>query len=47
MCLRVCMYHVCVFVCEDSQRGRRRASDPLELELQVIVSHSMIFKINL
>lgn len=34
-CACVC---VCVHMCEGAQKGQKRASDPLELELQVIVS---------
>lgn len=33
-CVYVCAPHTCI-----ANEGRKRASDPLELELQMVVSH--------
>ena len=37
----ICMYvlHICMCAMFDARRSQKRASDSLELELQVVVSH--------
>lgn len=40
-CLYVCLCTACIPDVHRGQKGQKRAPDPLELELQVVVSHHM------